>query len=272
MFGARDGYKASESFPTKTVAWGTRSTLPNCEGPRRRLNLAKAELQVRREKALCFHCNEKFSLGHWCKQELHILIGHEDEREEGEVEDTREGMDSSSRPAAKNLETMELSINSVLGLTLPSTMKIKGKLGPKEVTILIDCKATHNFLSMEFVEELKLPLPTTTNYGVVMGTGMAVHRRGICKKVIVEMQELTIVEDFLPLNLGSTDVILRMQWLGTLGTIEVNWRNLVIKFKMEETLMILRGDPSLCKYGVSLKTLMKDLQQHGQGIMWKCVA
>ena len=88
MFGARDGYKASESFLTKTVAWGTRSTLPNCEGPQRRLNLAKAELQVRREKALCFHCDEKFSLGHSCKQELHILIVHEDEREEGEVEDT----------------------------------------------------------------------------------------------------------------------------------------------------------------------------------------
>ena len=41
----------------------------------------------------------------------------------------------------------------------------------------------------------------------------------------------------------------------------------MMKFKMEDSLMMLRGDPSLCKFGVSLKFLMKDLRQYGQGIM-----
>lgn len=40
------------------------------------------------------------------------------------------------------------------------------------------------------------------------------------------MQGLTIVEDFLPLELGSTDVVLGMQWLGSLGNLQVNWKRL----------------------------------------------
>ena len=120
-------------------------------------------------------------------------------------------------------------------------MKIKGKLGTKEVIVLIDCGATHNFLSMELIEELKLPLLTIANYGVVMGTRMAIRGKGICKGVIIEMQGLTVVEDFLPLSLESRDVILGMQWLGTLGSMEVNWRNLVMKFSMGDTLMTLGG-------------------------------
>ena len=31
--------------------------------------------------------------------------------------------------------------------------------------------------------------------------------------------------------------------------------------------MTLRGDPSLCKSGVSLKTIMKEVQQQGQGVI-----
>ena len=64
---------------------------------------------------------------------------------------------------------------------------------------MIDCGATHNFLFMELIEELKLPLLTTGNY-VVMGTEMAVLGKGICKRVIIEMQGLTVVEGFLPLS------------------------------------------------------------------------
>ena len=99
--------------------------------------------------------------------------------------------------------------------------------------MLIGRGATHNFLSVDLIEELKLPLLTTANYGVVMGTRLAIRGKGICKGVIIKMQGLIVVEDFLPLSVGI-DVILGMQWLGTLGTMEVNWRNLTMKFSMGE--------------------------------------
>lgn len=82
----------------------------------------------------------------------------------------------------------------------------------------------------------------------------------------MEVQGLTIVEDFLPLELGSTDVILGMQWLSPLGNMEVNWKLLTMKFRMGESVKTLKGDPGLSKAGVSLKTMVKTLQQEGQGL------
>ncbi|KAJ9675560.1 hypothetical protein PVL29_024469 [Vitis rotundifolia] len=100
-------------------------------------------------------------------------------------------------------------------------MKIKGTIKPKEVINLVDGGATHNFLSLDLVQRLALPLVTTTNYEVVMGTGISVKEKGICRGVY-----------FLPLELGNTDVILGMPWLGTLGHMEVNWKILMMKIKM----------------------------------------
>ena len=56
----------------------------------------------------------------------------------------------------------------------------------------------------------------------MMGTGICVKGKGIYRGVCISMQGLTIVEDFLPLELGNTDVILGMPWLGTLGDVKVN--------------------------------------------------
>ena len=97
----------------KTVAMGARTT-----PIRRRINLTEAEVQARREKELCFHCDEKYALGHRCKRELQILIVHENEKEEEEDEEgSEEGSKICSKSAEVNMEVAELSLNSVLGLT-----------------------------------------------------------------------------------------------------------------------------------------------------------
>ena len=47
-------------------------------------------------------------------------------------------------------------------------------------------------------------------YGVLMGT-RSVQGAGICKGVLIHLQEVEIVEDFLPFDLTSFDVILDVQ-------------------------------------------------------------
>ena len=46
----------------------------------------------------------------------------------------------------------------------------------------------------------------TGAYGVLMGTG-SVQGAGICKGVLIHLQEVEIVEDFLAFDLISFDVI-----------------------------------------------------------------
>ena len=49
-------------------------------------------------------------------------------------------------------EKVELSLNSVVGLTPPQTMKVKGEIAGQEVVILIDSGASHNFIVANLVQ------------------------------------------------------------------------------------------------------------------------
>ena len=53
--------------------------------------------------------------------------------------------------------------------------------------VLIDCGATHNFISAKSVRELVLPLEGTLGYGVLMGTGAIVNGEGICRGVVLTL-------------------------------------------------------------------------------------
>ena len=159
--------KTSENFQTRMVAISDRSSGQRREPQSKRLSKSKS--QARRAKGLCFKCDEKFTIGHQCKnRELRVLLVFDNEvEEEGQRMDEGQ-MEESHLEVA---ETVELSLNSVVGLTTPGTMKLKGVIHGTEVTILINCGATHNFIGLNLVKDLQLPLEITTSYG----------DRGCCK-------------------------------------------------------------------------------------------
>lgn len=107
--------------------------------------------------------------------------------------------------------------------------------------MLIDCGATYNFISYDLVRNLGLPVDQTGGYGVVLGTGLSIKGEGICQGVAVSMQEIEVMEDFLPLELGSSDLILGIQWLETLGVMMVNCKTLLVKFNLDGRSVTLRG-------------------------------
>ena len=99
---------------------------------------------------------------------------------------------------------IKLSINSVVRLTNPGTMKIKGMIRERSVVVLIDCGATHNFISENLVTQLLLSLEETSHYGVISGSESAVKGKGICKQVELLLSEWKVVDNFLPLELGGS--------------------------------------------------------------------
>lgn len=73
----------------------------------------------------------------------------------------------------------------------------------------IDPGATHNFVSLEKVAELQIPVTDSGGFGVSLGNGETVKGTGVCKDVAIQLNGGIVVrEDFLPLSLGTTDVIL----------------------------------------------------------------
>ncbi|TYK09954.1 Ty3/gypsy retrotransposon protein [Cucumis melo var. makuwa] len=149
--------------------------------------LTDAEFQARREKGLCFKCEEKYYDGHRCKAKEHKKLRMLVVRENGE-----------------EFEIIEED-------------------GEEEA---ID----------------ENPIEATTNYGVILGSGAAIKGKGICGKVEIMLGDWKVVDNFLPLELGG----------------------------YEGRKVIIRGDPSLTKKGVSLKSMMKSWEGEDQGFLVEC--
>jgi hypothetical protein len=52
--------------------------------------------------------------------------------------------------------TPRISLASIIGITQPKTLKLKGHIKNDNVTILIDTGSTHNFLDIKIARKLKL--------------------------------------------------------------------------------------------------------------------
>lgn len=136
--------RRDEAFPTRAVTIGEQPT------PKREVltwRMSDAEWKLRREKGLCFRCDERYTVGHQCKnREMRVLLVQEEEDSEVERGDL---------PVMEQVEAVvekiKLSLNSVVGLVTPGTMKLKGRVGELTVTVLIDCGATHNFIALGLV-------------------------------------------------------------------------------------------------------------------------
>lgn len=173
----------------------------------RRITLSNAEMQNLRAQGLCFFCEEKYTPKHKCKKEIHMITILNDDfmhqEEETNLEKYIEG----------ELAALEVSLNSLNDKDSNRALTFKGMVGNREVIVLIDIGATHNFVSIDIVQRLNLQVNTTPNFQVITGTGDKVFNSSICTMVDVTFLELTMSESVLLLPLASVDIILGMKWL-----------------------------------------------------------
>lgn len=125
----------------------------------------------------------------------------------------------------------------------------------------------HNFINQRLVEELSLPCSDTTNYGVIMGSGEAKKGKGICRGVCINLHGLSFTDDFLPFELGTLDLVLGMQWLHHQGPMTVDWKKLIMTFSVGGSIVTLKGDPTLQRLEVTLKTLTRTWQNEDIGFL-----
>lgn len=62
-------------------------------------------------------------------------------------EDAKEDFEPTELQVVNVKNTVELSMNSVVGLSNSSMMKVRGEVLNHGVVVLIDCGATHNFMA-----------------------------------------------------------------------------------------------------------------------------
>ncbi|KAJ9536215.1 hypothetical protein OSB04_un000601 [Centaurea solstitialis] len=184
--------------------------------------LLEEEVQQRRAMGLCYRCDEKYAPGHKCKKkELNVLLVQDEREECNNLEEEKSALNTTEIG-----QKVEVHLNSVVGISNPKTMKLVGAIGVED----------------------------TDEYTITLGSGIEEQGRGICR-VSILLQVLDVKDNFLPIQLGNSDVILGIQWLETLGTISHNGKTQVMKFSCGGRPVTLRGDPTLGRSMLSPKAM-----------------
>ncbi|KAM0035237.1 putative retrotransposon gag domain, aspartic peptidase domain superfamily [Helianthus debilis subsp. tardiflorus] len=188
--------------------------------------ISDAEKQNRYIRGECFRCGEKYGPGHRCKTGTFKLL------------ETADGMEKQTDCIVEQLadsatELAEISLHALFGKPNPITMKLQGILADTEIIILIDSGSTGNFISDTLVRELKLTSQLVTPFGVQTGNGDIIRCSRLCKNVNFHIGDLQITQEFYPFSLGGADVVLGVQWLASLGTVQANWNKMFIIFTID---------------------------------------
>jgi hypothetical protein len=230
-----------------------------------RRRLSSAEMSERKEKGLCYNCDEVYSRGHRCQRLFHLEVLSEDE-EDDVIE-----------------EEPTLSALAMHGLKASRTMQVILVMGQHRLVGLVDSGSTHNFISGHAASLLQIPQLSGTKQQVQVANGARLPCLGRLSAVQFGIQDHSFSDSFLVIPLEGFDAVLGVQWLQKLGDISWNFDSLQMYFFLEGGHVSLQG---LLHHGksVQLRSLevghdlrlqgildtFKDLFQEPQGLPPSC--
>ena len=201
--------------------------------------------------------------GHRCKKlfQLEIVADEGEAQEHDESGDESEQLAQTGTPIESSLAN--ITLETMLGVPTKETFKFSALLYGSTITVMIDSGASHNFICSQVVEQLHIPILTAMSFGVKLGNGKAVKGQGICQKLLLQFQGMSIIQDFLLFPLGSVDVILGVEWLQSMGWTATHYGIYVMALWDGHRFHWIKGDRSLVKGDRSLIAIHRYSQSHG---------
>ncbi|CAA0810389.1 Uncharacterized mitochondrial protein AtMg00860, partial [Striga hermonthica] len=196
--------------------------------------LSPEEIKRRREKGLCFKCDEKFTPGHHCKQAfvIHVIDDEEPKIEEDWEKEVEIGVPE---------EETEISMPAMAGTRGPRTMRIPACVKDRHVVVLVDNGSSHNFINATLSQKLKLPTTKVEPFEVRVANGERLRCPESYCGVPIKFQGVTIKADLYALPLVGPDVVLGVQWLEGLCKVTTNYRTRVMEFNSGEHRVTLKA-------------------------------
>ncbi|GAU41241.1 hypothetical protein TSUD_97760 [Trifolium subterraneum] len=201
------------------------------------------EMQLRRDKGLCYWCDEKFSFTHKCPNRQLMLL-HYDDTDEDQVFDvlTKSTKQTTNSPIT-NLPEHHLSLNAMKGNSNMGVLRFDGSVEHIGVQILIDGGSSNNFVQPRIAKFLKLPVEPGPQFKVLVGNGQVMTAEGVIQKLPLEIQGHKLEVPVFLLPVAGADVILGASWLATLGPHVADYASLTLKFFLKDKFVTLTGQP-----------------------------
>ena len=131
-------------------------------------------MAFRREKGLCYNCDEKWSSGHHCKGKIQLFIADNfalDSKLDSATLTDSDATNSDDLEATIDTQCPHISLHALSGLSSSDTSRLYGTINQAHLTILIDSGSTHNFLQPRVAQFLHLPTQATHPFRVLVGNG-----------------------------------------------------------------------------------------------------
>ncbi|XP_027337502.1 uncharacterized protein LOC113851229 [Abrus precatorius] len=225
--------------------------------------LTHEEMLSRREKGLCYNCDEKFHPGHKCKARFFLLVAEATDDDTtfpstSLVDPDPDPLPSETEPT--ELSSAQISFNALSGLPAPEALRLLGLISKKQVTILVDGGSTHNFIQDCVAKFLNLPMQPTSTLKVMVGNGSIIECHHFCPAVPVWIQGHSFDVDLHVLPISGADVVLGIQWLKLLGPIVTDYSNMTMRFIKEGRMIELKTDASSGPQDISAHQLKRIFQ------------
>jgi hypothetical protein len=155
-----------------------------------------------------------------------------------------------SQPPRKEESKPTVPLATMTGKPQPKTLKLKGVIKDRNLTILVDSGSTHNCIDIDVAKKLNLFIYPTKDLTVKVANGQRVKEVGKCHKISVQIQELELQTGFYALPLEGMDMVLGAEWLIQLGSYATNLEEQFMEFNWQGQHYKL--------YGVEGSTLKKN--------------
>lgn len=140
-------------------------------------------------------------------------------------------------------------------------MHVKAKIGPYEIVVLIDSGSTHNFISTRLANLLQLPIKPTVEFSVRVANGEKLACQGKFEKVQILFQDILFLLTVYVLPISGLNLVLGIQCLEELGTVECNWKTLTMNFNWNNKPRHLQGLNPQSLQTASVAEVNKEIRQ-----------
>ena len=231
--------------------------------------LSPEELANRRERGLCFYCDEKYNRSHRCASRFFLLVANEDPEDDLlnpnispplSPKPTRPDNSNNPTHSQPDLPQAQISLHALSGHTAPETLRMTGRISTQSVVILIDGGSTHNFVQARLVKTFGLTPQSTPTLRVLVGNGNEVVCSQVCLAVTIHLQGHSFTVDLHVLPLCGADIVLGVQWLKSLRPVLTYYNDLTMKFLHQGQLIELKGTTDMHPLAVSPPQLRRMLQ------------
>ncbi|XP_028775639.1 uncharacterized protein LOC114732519 [Neltuma alba] len=175
--------------------------------------MTAVEMAIRREKGLCYTCDEKFSPAHRCANKQFMVMFCE-ESDSPSTTESATVLEAEPHDDAPTIH--HLSLHAFQGHRGTATIRFQGAICGSAVQVLLDGGSTDSFIHPRVINHLRLPVEPVHNIRVMIGDRYAMTGEGIVRAVPLQIQGHTITLPTYVLPIAGSDVVIGASWLATL--------------------------------------------------------